>query len=80
MKTMTCRELGGPCDHKIRGNTPEEMMENGMKHLKIEHPDMSKKMESMTKEENEKWRADFMKKWDSTEEIGMDSDEDFVME
>ena len=32
MKTMTCKQLYGPCDALIRGQTPEEMMENSKKH------------------------------------------------
>lgn len=32
MKTMTCKQLYGPCDARIRGATAEEMMENSQKH------------------------------------------------
>ena len=32
MKTMTCKELHGPCDALITGATPEEMIENSQKH------------------------------------------------
>ena len=32
MKTMTCKQLYGPCDALIHGETPEEMMENSKKH------------------------------------------------
>lgn len=32
MKTMTCKELHGPCDMLIHGETPEEMIENSQKH------------------------------------------------
>jgi hypothetical protein len=32
MKTMTCKQLYGPCDAPIRGETAEEMMENSKKH------------------------------------------------
>lgn len=60
--------MGGPCDHKITAETAEEMMDMGMKHLKKEHPEMGKEMSEMRKEENEKWRADFIKKWDAVPE------------
>jgi hypothetical protein len=30
---MTCRQMGGPCDFPIYGNTAEEMMNNGTKHV-----------------------------------------------
>ncbi len=32
MKTMTCKQLYGPCDALIHGNTAEEMMQNSQKH------------------------------------------------
>ena len=32
MKTMTCKQLYGPCDTLIHGATAEEMMENSKKH------------------------------------------------
>ncbi len=32
MKTMTCKELHGPCDVLIHGETSEEMIENSQKH------------------------------------------------
>lgn len=33
MKTLTCKQMGGPCEAKIQGNTPEEMMQNGGVHV-----------------------------------------------
>ena len=32
MKTMTCKQLYGPCDAPIHGETADEMMENSKKH------------------------------------------------
>lgn len=32
MKTMTCKQLYGPCDALIHGDTAEKMMENSQKH------------------------------------------------
>ena len=32
MKTMTCKQLYGPCDALIHGETAEAMMENSKKH------------------------------------------------
>jgi len=34
MKTMTCRQLGGPCDFAHRGNTADEVIKAQDKHLK----------------------------------------------
>jgi hypothetical protein len=35
MKTMTCRQLGGPCDEKLHGSTADEIIKQGDKHIKI---------------------------------------------
>jgi len=66
---MTCKEMGGPCDHIIQGNTPEEMVDNGMKHLQKDHPEMAEGMKTMSKEEGDKWMADFKAKWAKTPEM-----------
>ena len=34
MKTMTCRQLGGPCDESFRGTTADEVIKADDKHLK----------------------------------------------
>jgi predicted small metal-binding protein len=34
MKTMTCKQLGGPCDFPLRGNTANEVIKAQDKHLK----------------------------------------------
>lgn len=34
MKTMTCRQMGGPCDAPIRGNTADEVIKDGEKHIR----------------------------------------------
>lgn len=34
MKTMTCRQLGGPCDTQHRGKTADEVIKTQDKHLK----------------------------------------------
>lgn len=33
-KTMTCRQLGGPCDHEHRGETADEIIQAQDRHLK----------------------------------------------
>ena len=32
MKTMTCKQLYGPCEATIQGETADEMMQNSQKH------------------------------------------------
>jgi predicted small metal-binding protein len=34
MKTMTCRQLGGPCDHAFHANTADEVIKAEDRHLK----------------------------------------------
>lgn len=68
---MTCAQMGGPsdCTTVISGDTPEEMVQNGMKHLTEAHPKMVEDMKAMSKETGDKWRAEFQEKWDATPEM-----------
>jgi hypothetical protein len=34
MKTMTCKQMGGPCDAKLSGNTADEVIKLDDKHLR----------------------------------------------
>lgn len=34
MKTMTCRQLGGPCDLELRGDSADEVIKAQDRHLK----------------------------------------------
>lgn len=34
MKTMTCRDLGGPCPHELRGETADDVIKAQDQHLK----------------------------------------------
>ena len=34
MKTMTCRQLGGPCEHELRGENANEVIKAQDAHLK----------------------------------------------
>ena len=34
MKTMTCKQLGGPCDHALRGETADVVIKAQDRHLK----------------------------------------------
>jgi predicted small metal-binding protein len=53
VKTMTCKQLGGPCDLMLRGDTPDEVIKLQDKHLKERvsegdhtHADAAKEMKS----------------------------------
>lgn len=34
MKTMTCRQLGGPCDHELTGETADNIIKGQDRHLR----------------------------------------------
>ena len=36
MKTMTCRQLGGPCDHPHQGETADDVIKAQDAHLKVQ--------------------------------------------
>ena len=69
MKTMTCRQMGGPCDAQIHGETVEEMMNNGAKHLHEANDEAHKPALEMMAgmqnkpEEAQKWNEEFAKKF-----------------
>jgi hypothetical protein len=64
MKQMTCPAMGGPatCTTVLTGNTPEEMVANGMKHI-AEHPELEAQVKGMTPEQTAKWMEDFKVKF-----------------
>jgi predicted small metal-binding protein len=68
MKTMTCAQLGGPCEEKITGSTPDEMMGNGMKHLESAHPEMAADVKAASKDDPKmvEWNAKFKEDWANT--------------
>lgn len=70
MKTMTCKQMGGPCEAAIQGNTPEEMMNNGMVHLEQAHPEMAAEVKSAPKDDPKmkEWNDKFMADWANTPE------------
>ncbi len=65
MKTLTCAQMGGPCNTKITGSTEDEMMANGMKHMEESHPEMAADIKKMDAADPlmtawmEKFKADY---------------------
>jgi len=55
MKNMTCKEIGGNCNFEIRADTSLQMTKKILAHLKDKHPEMAKKMQSMTMAERDMW-------------------------
>lgn len=65
MKTMTCRQMGGMCDHKMTAATSDEMMKIGMEHLEAAHPQMAADIKAMPKDDPKmvEWYNKFMADW-----------------
>jgi predicted small metal-binding protein len=74
MKTMTCKQMGGPCDAPLHGNSADEVMAEGAKHIEEMaaagdegHKQVKAMMDAMQKDPNsaenrqwfEKFSADF---------------------
>ena len=72
MKTMTCKQMGGPCDAKMQAETAEEMMQKGNEHLQAMKDDPAHKgaIDMMAQAANnpkmtEDWKKDFMQKFEA---------------
>jgi predicted small metal-binding protein len=63
MKTMTCSQMGGPCDAAITADSAEEAATMGWKHMEEAHPEDAEKMKDMPQEEKDKWMAEHNEKW-----------------
>jgi len=70
MKTITCRQMGGPCDTAFTGNTPKEVMDQGAQHVMSstdpEHMKVAEQMKSMTPEGNAEWNKTYEDLWANT--------------
>ncbi|MBA3788982.1 DUF1059 domain-containing protein [Patescibacteria group bacterium] len=68
MKTMTCSQMGGPCDASMTAGSEKEMMDMGWKHMEEVHPDRVSEIKQMPKEDMDKWSAEFHTKWEAMPE------------
>jgi hypothetical protein len=56
MKTMTCKQLGGPCDMAFHGNTADEIIKAQDKHLKEVVAGGDETHQSALKEMQGRWK------------------------
>jgi hypothetical protein len=56
MKTMTCRQLGGPCDLPLRGSTADEVIKAQDRHLKEMVANGDETHESALKSMKGRWK------------------------
>ena len=55
MKTMTCRQLGGPCDHELAGETADDVIKAQDRHLKDAVKSGDAAHEPALKEMKQRW-------------------------
>jgi predicted small metal-binding protein len=65
MKSMTCKELGGPCSQEIKAETWDEMVKAMTRHVLEKHPETAKAMERMHNEDSKRWGREMKPKWDA---------------
>ena len=58
MKVLLCRDVGFDCDHKIRAETEEKILNQAAEHARTEHnvevtPEMASKVKSLIRDESE---------------------------
>jgi predicted small metal-binding protein len=56
MKTMTCKQLGGPCEFLLHGDTADEVIKAQDRHLKEVVSDGDEAHKSALKEMKGRWR------------------------
>ena len=65
MKTMTCKQLGGPCEEKLSAESWDEMVQTMVKHVSANHPETAEKMKEMHEADPKKWGRETKPKWDA---------------
>jgi predicted small metal-binding protein len=56
MKTMSCKQLGGPCDFPLRGDTADEVIKAQDRHLKVVVAQRDDTHEDALKEMKGRWK------------------------
>jgi hypothetical protein len=56
MKTMTCKQMGGPCDHPLSGATADEVIKAQDKHLRDRVQDGDEAHQPALKDMKGRWR------------------------
>jgi predicted small metal-binding protein len=56
MKTMTCNQLGGPCDFPLRGNTANDVIKAQDSHLKEMVASGDETHKSALREMQDRWK------------------------
>jgi len=65
MKTMTCKELGGPCDQTLSAGSWDEMVQTMVKHVTSNHSETAEEMKKMHEQDPKRWGRETKPKWDA---------------
>src|SRR6266542_872365 len=65
MTTMTCKQLGGPCDQKLSAQAWDEMVRNMTSHVMRNHPETAEAMKKKHEANPKKWGRQTKPKWDA---------------
>lgn len=68
MKTLTCTELGGKCDHKISAETWDVAVKKMTVHVMDKHSDVAEEMKKMHEANPKKWSREMKPKWEAAPE------------
>jgi predicted small metal-binding protein len=69
MKSMTCRELGGPCNKQFIADSWEQLVKVMTRHVMESHPDTARAMKQMHDEDPKKWSRETKPRWDAKPEL-----------
>lgn len=65
MKTMTCKQLGGPSEEMLSAQSWDEMVDKRVKHVYASHPQTAEEMNKMHAADPQKWGRETKPKWDA---------------
>lgn len=65
MRTMTCRELGGPCGQTLLAETLDEMVQTMSRHVMKQHPDTAREVPQVHDEDPKRRGREMKPKWDA---------------
>jgi len=66
MKTMTCKQLGGPCDERLAAESWNEMVQKMVAHVSANHHETAEEMKKMHEADPKKWGRETKPKWDAS--------------
>lgn len=69
MQKVTCKQLGGPCNHEFSSITREEILVEFTEHIMqmedSEHKKISNELKEMSTDEVVNWKEIVIEKWNS---------------